>query len=62
MTTSTSEVEEIIGIVEISGIGTGMLTAGNDDEGTKTFLEAEDDGKVNISNGMMEFFCFFTPV
>ena len=24
-----------------------MLTAGNDDEDTKTFSEADDDGKVN---------------
>ena len=34
-------------MVAISGIGTGTLTAQNDDEDTKTFLEADDDGKVN---------------
>ena len=34
-------------MVAISGIGTGMLTALNDDEDTKTFSEYDDDGKVN---------------
>ena len=34
-------------MVAILGIGTGMLTTGNDDEETKTFSEADDDGKVN---------------
>ena len=47
VTTATLEVEEIIGMVVVSGIGTGMLTAGNDDEDMKTFLEADDDGKLN---------------
>ena len=38
-------------MVAVSGIGTGMLTPGNDNEDTKTFLEADDDGKVNDPGG-----------
>ena len=34
-------------MVAVSGIGTGMLIVGNDDEDTTTFSEADDDGKVN---------------
>ena len=34
-------------MVAVSGIGIGMLIAQNDDEDTKTFSEADDDGKVN---------------
>ena len=34
-------------MVAISGIGTRMLTARNDDADTKTFSEYDGDGKVN---------------
>ena len=47
ITTAALEVEEIIGMVAVLGIGTGILIAGNDDEDTNTFSEVDDDGKVN---------------
>ena len=47
ITTASLEVEEIIGMVAVLGIGTGMLTTRNDDEDTKTFSEADHDGKLN---------------